>query len=179
MMAATARPMRAGDLKAVLAIAAASPEAPRWREVDYGVYIEPEQRPPLRRIAVVAEVDARVAGFAAATLLLDGTENRCDLDTMAVDPRARRRGVGTALLQAILAWAAKRGARRIGLEVRASNAAALGLYRRMGFAEEGRRRGYYGDPVEDALVLGRAVTSVSSTGVISTDKEVEGSRSQC
>jgi [ribosomal protein S18]-alanine N-acetyltransferase len=179
MMAATARPMRAGDLKASLAIAAASPEAPHWQEADYRAYLEAEQRPPLLRIAVVVEVDGRVAGFAAATLLLDGTENRCELDTMAVDARARRRGVGTALLQAILDWAAEQGARRIGLEVRASNAAALGLYRRMGIAEEGRRRGYYGDPVEDALVLGRAVTSVSSTGVISTDKEVEGSRSQC
>jgi [ribosomal protein S18]-alanine N-acetyltransferase len=163
MMAATRR-MLPEDLGAVLAIAGASPEAPRWREAEFRAYLEPGPPGPLLRMALVAEAEGRVAGFAAATLLLDGTENRCELDTMAVDPGARRRGVGTALLERVLAWAAENGARRMGLEVRASNAAALMLYRRKGFAEEGRRRGYYLNPREDALVLGTSVTEVLRKG---------------
>jgi [ribosomal protein S18]-alanine N-acetyltransferase len=172
------RPMRSEDLSAVLAIAAASPEAPGWNATDYAAYLHPTQS-PLLRMAVVGEADGRVAGFAAATLLLDGTENRCELDTMAVDPGARRRGMGEALLRAVQAWAARHGARRMGLEVRAANAAALGLYRRLGFAEEGRRARYYADPEEDAMVLGREVTEVSREGGISTEKEVEGGASRC
>jgi [ribosomal protein S18]-alanine N-acetyltransferase len=156
--------MLPGDLTAVLAIAAASPDAPRWRDADYGLYLGPDPKGPLLRIGLVARADGRVAGFAAATLLLDGVENRCELDTMAVDPGARRRGIGAALLRGVMAWAAERGAQRIGLEVRASNAAALGLYRQMGLAIEGRRVGYYADPAEDALLLGTEVTAVSPAG---------------
>jgi [ribosomal protein S18]-alanine N-acetyltransferase len=178
MSATTTRPMRAEDLGAVLAIAAASPEAPVWKTDDYAAYLD-ARRPQVLRIALVAETDGRAAGFAAATLLLDGTENRCELDTMAVDPDARRQGTGRALLEAVMAWAAGQGARRMGLEVRATNAAALMLYRRLGFAEEGRRKKYYADPEEDALVMGRAVTLVSSVGSISTEKEVEGGPARC
>jgi [ribosomal protein S18]-alanine N-acetyltransferase len=178
-MAMLVRAMRGEELAAVLGIAAASPEAPRWEPANYGVYLNAEQHPPLLRMAVVADADGRVVGFAAATLLLDGAENRCELDTMAVDPASRRRGVGTALLEAVMTWAAERGARRMGLELRASNAAAWMLYRRMGFAEEGRRARYYADPEEDALLLGRVVTPVSPTGSISTEKEVEGGASRC
>lgn len=171
--------MLAEDLASVLAVARSSPEAPRWRDGDYRTYLDPEPKPPLLRLALVAEADGRVSGFAAATLLLDGAENRCELDMMAVDPAARRQGVGRALLGAVLAWGADHGARRMGLEVRASNAAARMLYQRMGFGEEGRRAGYYRNPEEDALLLGRVVTPVSSDMSISTDKEVEGRASQC
>jgi [ribosomal protein S18]-alanine N-acetyltransferase len=179
MTAAMIRPMRAGDVNAARGIAAAAQEAPHWGEAEYLAYLTAGENPQLVRTAFVAEAEGRVAGFAAATLLLDGVENRCELDTMAVDPGLRRRGLGRALLEAVLGWAMQGGALRMGLEVRASNAAALALYRRMGFAEESRRVGYYRDPVEDALVLTRVVTRVSSAGSISTDKDVEGRASQC
>jgi ribosomal-protein-alanine N-acetyltransferase len=74
--------------------------------------------------------------------------------TLAVLPAARRQGVGAALLAAALAGAAVRGAAAMFLEVAAGNVAALGLYRRLGFAEVGRRRRYYADGA-DALVLRR------------------------
>lgn len=171
--------MQPEDLEAVQAIAAASPEAPGWKSGDYAAYCESETGTPLVRMAVVADVNGQVAGFAAATLLLDSQENRCELDAMAVDPGVRRQGLGRLLLETLAAWATERGARRMGLEVRASNAAALGLYRRMGFADEGRRARYYSDPVEDALVLCRVVTPVSPGGGISTKKEVEGGAPRC
>ena len=75
--------------------------------------------------------------------------------TLAVAPGARRAGAGMRLVQACLAKAASQGASAAFLEVAASNVAALALYRRAGFSQRGRRRGYYS--ATDALVLFRAL----------------------
>ena len=155
------RPLAERDLDRVQAIATASPGAPIWRRPDYALFLTdgPQAGPHLRRAALVAGAgSAPVLGFGCATLLLDGQENRAELETLAVDPAARRQGIGAALLQAVLDWATSEGARRVSLEVRASNAAALGLYERFGFRMEGRRRSYYSAPEEDALLLARVVT---------------------
>ena len=75
---------------------------------------------------------------------------------LSVAPAAQRQGHGQALLQRLLATARSRGDQALWLEVRPSNRAALGLYQRQGFAEVGRRSGYYPagqQPREDALVL--------------------------
>lgn len=155
------RPMRSADLDAVLSIAASSPEAPAWQCAHYLAYLTPPE-PPLLRAALVALNSGSVIGFAAATLVLDpsGTanpENRCELETIAVDAGTRRQGLGSALLNAVIAWAEERGSRRFILEVRASNSAALRLYERHGFRREGLRPNYYADPVEDAVLLGRTL----------------------
>lgn len=76
---------------------------------------------------------------------------------LAVDPGARRRGYGSALLAAALRAGARAGASRALLEVRASNAEALALYAHFGFERIGVRRDYYREPVEEALVLARAL----------------------
>lgn len=94
-------------------------------------------------------------GFALARVAADEAE----LLTIAVRPEARGRGLGSALLRDVLAAAAARGAGRMVLEVAADNAAALALYRREGFAECGRRKGYYVAPDGrriDALIMARA-----------------------
>jgi [ribosomal protein S18]-alanine N-acetyltransferase len=83
---------------------------------------------------------------------------------MAVRPEARRQGIGSALLRALLAWAADNHARHFSLEVRASNAPAIGLYQRLGLRPEGRRPRYYTHPEEDALILGMPVTLIPPTG---------------
>ena len=82
-----------------------------------------------------------------------------ELLTIAVAPEARRRGLGAALLDGCLAEAAAAGAERLHLEVSAANAPAIALYTRAGFAETGRRRGYYaGDGGrEDALLMSRSL----------------------
>ncbi|MGB7167594.1 MAG: GNAT family N-acetyltransferase [Acidobacteriaceae bacterium] len=183
-MSCTVRPLAAADLDAVLAIAEASPEAPIWRRSDYALFLvdAPESNPNLIHagfVAVAGSPEAPPAGFACATLLRNGEENRAELDTLAVLPAARRQGIGGALLRAVLAWAAAEGARRVSLEVRASNQAALGLYARMGFGQEGRRRGYYADPEEDALLLGRPVTPGSPSGLFSTEDSIAGEPPRC
>ncbi len=158
------RPVRSYDVASVLAIAAASPESPQWRADAYAAYLPSAAQSPIFRTALVVERDGEVLGFAAATLLLDGEQNLCQLDSIAVHPSARRQGLGAALTRSILNWAQENGARHLSLEVRASNTAAITLYQRLGLREEGRRPRYYADPEEDALLLGRAVTDVLPTG---------------
>jgi ribosomal-protein-alanine N-acetyltransferase len=77
---------------------------------------------------------------------------------VAVDPGARRRGVGRSLLAQLLGEVGD-GA-RLTLEVRASNAAAIALYERFGFRAAGRRPRYYQDNGEDALIMWRTPDGV-------------------
>lgn len=74
---------------------------------------------------------------------------------LAVHPQYRRQGLGQALLIALLKAALHRGLERATLEVRASNSSALSLYKKFDFKLAGRRRGYYQDTGEDALILWR------------------------
>jgi ribosomal-protein-alanine N-acetyltransferase len=76
---------------------------------------------------------------------------------VAVAPGHRRGGIGRALVRAAVAALAERGAGQVHLEVRASNRAALGLYRNEGFEVVGRRPGYYRNPPEDGLLLARNI----------------------
>lgn len=154
------RPMAPGDLDAVLAIAAASPEAPGWARGSFGPYLAPDQQPPHLRIAFVADSAGEILAFAAASLLLLSEPSVCDLESISVHPAARRQGIGSALLRSVLAWALDHGAQRLCLEVRAGNASALRLYERLGMQVEGRRPRYYTAPEEDALLLGIPITPV-------------------
>jgi [ribosomal protein S18]-alanine N-acetyltransferase len=101
---------------------------------------------------------ADAAGFALGRAVADEAE----LLTLAVSPALRRAGTGARLLTEFLAEAARRGAATIFLEVAADNDAALALYRRHGFSEAGRRRGYYRDSpaaAVDAIVMRRALAA--------------------
>src|SRR5712692_2445966 len=91
----------------------------------------------------------RVAGFCSFWHVLD----ELHINNLAVLPELRRRGVASALLAHVLAQGARFGARRATLEVRRSNDAARLLYGRFGFSIAGVRRGYYTNPLEDALIL--------------------------
>lgn len=72
--------------------------------------------------------------------------DEAELLTLAVDPAKRRLGVASRLVQAFLAEARARGAATAFLEVAADNTPAIALYSANGFAESGRRRGYYATP---------------------------------
>lgn len=89
-------------------------------------------------------------------ILIRSVADEAEILTLAVDPAARRRGVGARLVREGAAEAAARGATRLFLEVADDNPAALALYARAGFTEAGRRRGYYARPEggrQDALIL--------------------------
>ena len=72
---------------------------------------------------------------------------------IAVHPEWRRRGLGRAATEALIAEARARELEQISLEVRASNEAAIALYRTLGFYEAGRRKHFYRNPAEDAIVM--------------------------
>ena len=97
----------------------------------------------------VARRAGRVVGFAG--MLYAGDDGH--ITTIATDAAHRRTGVATTLLTALVTDARRRQVAALTLEVRASNEAALGLYRQFGFAPAGVRKGYYSDNGEDALVL--------------------------
>lgn len=83
--------------------------------------------------------------------------DQAELLNISVLPAFQRQGVGAAFLQHLIVRAQARQATRMLLEVRATNQAALALYARLGFAEIGRRRGYYSahEQREDAIVMAR------------------------
>jgi ribosomal-protein-alanine N-acetyltransferase len=74
---------------------------------------------------------------------------------LGVHPHYQRQGLGQAMLLALMAEAYERGLERATLEVRVSNQSALSLYKKFGFQIAGRRRCYYKDTNEDALILWR------------------------
>ena len=88
-------------------------------------------------------------------ILARAAGGEAEILTIAVDPAARRKGLGGILLAAAAEHAARLGAGRLFLEVSTANGAALALYRAAGFGEIGRRKAYYGD--QDALVLARTL----------------------
>jgi ribosomal-protein-alanine N-acetyltransferase len=96
-------------------------------------------------------------GFALGRVIVDEVE----LLTIATAPQAQRQGIGRRLMQAFEAEAKGRGARLAHLEVAADNLPALALYQAQGWAETGRRAGYYprsdGSPA-DALMMQKTLT---------------------
>lgn len=103
--------------------------------------------------AWVAREYGRMAGYA---LVMRGADE-AELLNITIMPELQRGGRGSSLLRHLFVEAAGWGANRMLLEVRPGNSPALALYRRHGFAEIGRRRGYY--PArggrEDAIVMAR------------------------
>ena len=145
------RVMVEADLGRVMAIAASLREAPQWPRAAYAAAILPGAVP--KRIALVAEVDGAVAGFVVGLVVA----SQAELESIVVDRAARRRGIGAALLRGLVQEAALAGAEEVLLEVRASNRSAMELYGKAGFAEVGRRPGYYLDPMEDAVLMRLAI----------------------
>ena len=98
---------------------------------------------------IVAEgEDGEVLGYAGLHVILDEGY----IDNVAVRPNCRRMGVADRLLDVFCRFGEANLA-FLTLEVRPSNTAAVALYEKHGFTEAGRRRDYYDDPKEDALLL--------------------------
>ncbi len=96
---------------------------------------------------------AREAGEICGFLLAWRAADELHLTDLGVTPRARRRGVARALIEALCADGRRSRSRVVLLEVRESNDAARALYDAFGFEELDRRRRYYSDTGEDAVVM--------------------------
>jgi ribosomal-protein-alanine N-acetyltransferase len=139
----------------------ASPDdLPAILEIERGCFSDPWSERSFRSLLGaprtwfrVVEQSGAVVGYLVAWHIGDEAE----LANLAVHPPARRLGLGAKLLDDLVAAVNVPPGKTIHLEVRASNAAAQGLYRSRGFQEVGRRRGYYQRPTEDALLLRRPI----------------------
>lgn len=141
------RRLELSDVESVLAIQHACPEVAQWPALEY-------ERAAKGAIAGwVAEDENGIAGFLVARALLSESE----VLNFGVRPDARRRGIGSKLLEEAIDWSKRGRARRMMLEVRASNVGAQSFYARHGFQIVGRRGRYYSNPTEEALLLDRAM----------------------
>ena len=153
-----------GDLPRLVEIAAHSATAAQWNQAEYLKLFAPNQHPNLpdqtqdptqssgqlqHRTALVVEHSGGVVGFIAGRQVADEWE----IENIAVTGAARRCGLGSRLVGEWLDHVRRRGGKSVFLEVRESNRAARSLYEKWAFIEVGRRKAYYQDPAEDALIL--------------------------
>jgi len=148
------------DIGEMLRLERSSSGAAHWSESQYQLLIEAKHA-DVSTLALVAECEANpaVVGFLLARHLAPEWE----LENIVVAQEARGKGIGTRLMQELLACAQQANSHIVFLEVRESNAAAISLYEKLGFQQNGRRKYYYSNPVEDALLycknLGQAPIS--------------------
>ena len=145
-MSLVLRPASHDDVGEMVEIEEASFSDP-WSAASFAGYLSESNVG--RALVTVAESEAQVIGYSVMLFALPDA----DLANIAVAPAARGQGTGRLLLDRTLMAARAVGTRTVFLEVRGSNESAIRMYKVAGFSEFSRRRRYYRDPVEDALVL--------------------------
>lgn len=140
-MPVTLRSATLADVPSILAIEQQCPTAAHWTVDEY-------QRRVGTGFVLLAEATGGICGFVCARVVASEWE----IENAAVAPEFRRRGVGGDLISELLRQAQIAAGTTVWLEVRESNLAARGLYEKSGFQETGRRRQYYKDPLEDAIL---------------------------
>src|SRR4029077_20300374 len=140
------RDLAAADVESVLKLLSRTPEAAHWPADFLPGY---QKNFSLR----VAEEGGVVCGVVVFRIVADEAE----ILNLAVDSAQRRRGMGSRLIEDVITATNAAGVKKIFLEVRDSNQGARNFYARAGFVETGRRREYYRQPLEDALVLVRTI----------------------
>jgi ribosomal-protein-alanine acetyltransferase len=147
------RDFDAADLDSARKLLSNIPEATLWHADDFQLRYE-------RNLGVrVAEEGGVVFGLIVFRMMADEAE----ILNLAVESSRRRQGTGSRLVMCAIGACKDTGVKKIYLEVRESNEAARRFYARMGFTEAGRRRQYYRQPAEDALILVHTVEKVRKT----------------
>lgn len=137
-------PMDAAHLPQIAALEQICFPADPWSESVYQAALDN----PAVAVLLAQGEDDTLLGYAVLSTVLD----EGNLDNIAVAPEARRQGIADALLSALTAFGREHLA-CLMLEVRASNAPAITLYEKHGFAAVGRRKNYYDAPREDAILM--------------------------
>lgn len=158
------RPAEPADLPRLVEIASHSATAAQWNQAEYLKLFaadEPKAQPEIDpsigapqiktnpRTALVVEQSGNVVGFIVGRQV----EDEWEIENIAVSGAARRCGLGSRLVGELLDLVRSRGGKSVFLEVRESNRAARSLYEKWAFLEVGRRKIYYQNPAEDALIL--------------------------
>jgi len=100
-------------------------------------------------IYLVAKVEEKAVGYIGVWKIM----NEGHITNVAVHSSFRRQGIGQMLISELLSLCEKQEMDCFTLEVRATNAPAQALYQKFGFKEIGRRKGYYQDNGEDAVIM--------------------------
>lgn len=137
------RTMQKEDIKKVAEIEKASFSKP-WSEKGFEDALDMNDT-----MLLVIEDDNMVIGYTCMYISFEEGE----ITNVAIEEKSRGRGLSKALMETTIAEAKKRGVTRIVLEVRKSNAPAIGLYEKMGFASLGIRKNFYEMPLEDAVIM--------------------------
>lgn len=137
------RPAEPGDLDAVMKIERESFPVP-WTEAMFKAELMKDSG-----LFLTAETGGQLAGYACGWYVAD----EFHLANLAVAPEFRGRGAGKKLLQKVIEDVKSKKARFIALEVRHKNIPAINLYGKFGFKPEARRKGYYSDTKEDAVIM--------------------------
>ena len=144
----TVRVARADDLDAIMAI-----ERPVFGHEAWSDEMMRRDMADANCYYLVGELvgSGQIVGYAG--LLCAPGSGEGDIQTIAVSPLARGRGLARVMMVDLIAEAGRRGASRLFLEVRADNPIAIGLYRNLDFREVGLRAGYYQPDNVDAVVM--------------------------
>lgn len=140
--------MEAADIEDVMEVEVKSFNIP-WSKQSF----EDELKNNLA-LYLVAKVDGKAVGYIGAWKIFDEGH----ITNVAVHPDFRGRGIGKALISELLYLCEKDGILSFTLEVRESNIVAQNLYKSFGFVEEGKRKAYYSDNNEDAIIMWLKVT---------------------
>jgi ribosomal-protein-alanine N-acetyltransferase len=132
------------DIPRLVELSAEAHTASQWNAQQFVRLIHASEK-----ICLAADLEGTAYGFAIAGVAADEME----IENIVVTQEKRLHGWGRELLQTLLEHARENHAKKVFLEVRESNLPAIMLYRSLGFAESGRRKDYYSDPQEDALML--------------------------
>lgn len=141
------RPMTKNDCEQVAAIEAASFSVP-WSLRAFTDTVEKEN---FRYF--VAEEEGEILGYCGFIFVLDEAE----IPNVCVKASARKQGVGKQMMNVLTEEAKKLGIATLFLEVRESNTAAKTLYKSLGFTEDGIRKNFYEQPVENAILMSKAL----------------------
>jgi [ribosomal protein S18]-alanine N-acetyltransferase len=134
------------DVPSIIVLERSVSNLVHWSEQSYRKVFHPGAP---ERIFLVIEDNGELQAFLVARF----SAAECELENLVVADGYRRRGLASQLLQALIEIARERNLQRVLLEVRESNQAARALYAKRGFQENGRRKGYYSQPAEDAILL--------------------------
>ena len=140
-----------------------SATAAHWTDWQYQQVFQTSQIDGSQRLALVIDENGDVPSKSGlqgkfplvAFLIANHLGPEWELENVVVESTLRRKGVGTRLLNELLTRARATNSESVFLEVRESNQAARALYTKWGFEQVARRKGYYTNPPEDAILYRR------------------------
>jgi [ribosomal protein S18]-alanine N-acetyltransferase len=147
------------DIPQIIALDRQTPNAAHWSPTQYQARVAAEKLPMAESLALVAEemFDAAsekampaIVGF----LVAHRVDETWELENAVVAEDVRRQGIGSDLVQRFLRHVLDETRQSVLLEVRESNKVGRAFYRKLGFEETRRRKGYYSNPEEDCIICG-------------------------